>query len=233
MIKDQLIKIKNWLTKTSARYLLAAALTVFVSVSIYWLTSQKTEHISAWIQAVGSVLAIIAVFWVSDWNRAKEQQVRRESILAVATAAHEYALGLKKELEKARNPFENKDAMAAFASQEFPLPWNGRLDLTAIRAMYHPEICDCYAKALASVPYHETGSPKAVQALLSMQAQFAAFLQDSLNAILNGPSSYVFNDRVSVEQQKTMDFDSKLQGIIRQFEVITADYKVIMHQLSR
>ena len=151
--------------------------TVLTTVALFLGTGQEIKDIPAWVQAVGSVLAILAVFWISDSNRKAEQQSRNQSVLALARVAHNFARDIHAELQ----------SILAEKACGF--------DGSNIRSIYHRDISQSYGEALANVPLHELGSPDAVQALLSLQVQFSVFLPDAMERLLKGPGQInPFND---------------------------------------
>jgi hypothetical protein len=151
------------------RYRDLAIATVGSAVLLFWWAGQGAKDIPAWIQAVGSVLAIVAVFWISEANREKEQRSRHQSVLAVVRVAHEFAMSIDTELQ----------AILA----EKPCGF----DASNIRSIYHRDISKRYGEALANVPLHELGSADAVKALLALQVQFSVFFPDAMDKLLNGP----------------------------------------------
>lgn len=213
-------------------YSLPSLLFVTAAVVLFFVTKQDARDIPVWIQAVGSVLAIVAVFWISDANRKKEGQLRNQNILAVAAAAYEYAMSIKAELVKARDPFATKDTLAAYANMEYPLLPNGRLELTKIREVYHANICAAYAMALANISYHEAGSPKAVQALLSLQAQFASFLPKSMDSLLAGPGIKLLSNAVATKNHEEKHFEGLLNSLMSQFDFISSNFELIKNELK-
>ncbi|PUE23230.1 hypothetical protein B9Z39_15900 [Limnohabitans sp. JirII-29] len=146
------------------RLFLSAALSL---VLVYWYLPCPKGDVPAWIQAGGSVLAIIASFWIADANRKSEQQERSQRVFAVAKAAHEYAKKIRGSI--------------AFDQQ------NDRFN-SAIHDIYHRDVTRSFARALADIPFHEVGTSDVVQALLSMQVQFDEFLPNSIDALIKGPT---------------------------------------------
>lgn len=154
---------------TSRLYVGIAALILLISVGIFKCTDQTTKDLAAWLQAVGSVLAILSVFWVNALNQDKVQRAGNQSILAIVKTANEFVTPIRNELQticssNASN-FEN----------------------SKIHSLYDAEISKSYGKALANLPFHEAGSTEVVQALFFLQAQFAVLLPKSMDALLTGP----------------------------------------------
>jgi hypothetical protein len=138
-------------------------------VAIFKCADQTAKDLPAWVQAVGSVMAILSVFWVNALNQRKEHLARNQSILAIAKTAYEFASAIRAELEMNFNA---------------NLP---NFDGSKIRSLYDAEISRSYGKALANVPFHEAGSTEVVQALFFLQAQFAVLFPKSIDELLSGP----------------------------------------------
>ena len=156
-LKDRLLNRFLWL------WLGAAACLIFLYL---YLPDAKTD-VPAWIQAGGSILAIIASFWVVDLNRKSEQREKRNDVFAVVKAAHGYAQKIRKVVDVSHS--------------------SNRMVDFSIYNLYHRNIADGFARALANIPFHEVGASEAIEAILDMQAQFAQFLPDSIEAFVAGP----------------------------------------------
>src|ERR1700733_5590349 len=133
-------------------------------------TAQGSQTLAAWVQAIGSIGAILGAFWISArQSKAALQSVttaqllaersRQKSILAIAEAANAHAKRFG-------------EAVAA-----------GPADLMLI---YDRTIINGIADALGRAPAHELGSRDAVIALLSLRDQFV-FLGITLDAFIAGP----------------------------------------------
>lgn len=189
--------------------------TVLTAAALFWGTGQEVKDIPAWVQAVGSVLAIVAVFWISDANRKKEQQSRNQSVLAVARVAHDFAKDIDAELQTILT-----EKACGF-------------DGSDIRSIYHRDISTRYGDALANVPLHELGSPEAVQALLSLQVQFSVFLPDAMEKLLKGPEQInPFNDTDTKARLVEQFIERKIPAMRLQFEKIFSDWKIVEKALS-
>jgi predicted MPP superfamily phosphohydrolase len=185
-------------------------LTVLTAASLFWCTGQDIKDIPAWIQAVGSVLAILAVFWISDSNRKKEQQSRNQSVLAVARVAHDFAKHIHVELLRLQT-----EKACGF-------------DDSSIRSIYHHDISRGYGEALANVPLHELGSPWAVQALLSLQVQFSVFLPEVMDRLLKGPNQINPFDDTGTQARLFEEFIQRKISTMRPlFEKIESDWNVL------
>jgi hypothetical protein len=159
-----MIKLKDWLpSRFLWLWLGAAACLIF----LYFHMADPKGDVPAWIQAGGSMLAIIASFWVVDLNRKSEQRERRSDIFAVVKAAHGYAQKIRKVVDVSHS--------------------SNRMIDSSIYNIYHRSITDGFSRALANIPFHEVGASEAVESILDMQVQFAKFLPDSVDALVAGP----------------------------------------------
>lgn len=178
-------------------------------------THQDVKDIPAWVQAVGSVLAIVAVFWIADSNRIKEQRSRNQSVLAVVRVAHDFAKSIDVELQSI---------------------WEERVcgfDGSSIRSIYHRDISLRYGDALANVPLHELGSPAAVKALLALQVQFSVFLPDAMDRLLEGPAEIApFNDTDTKARMFEKFIQIKIPAMRSQFKKIETDWTIVEAALS-
>lgn len=133
-----------------------------------WLLSRcfpgdAGENLAAWLQAVGSMGAILAAFLVGRQTITQERDERRQSIVAVAGAAAEHARRIRVVLD-----------------QEDP----GHAKMYNI---YDKSIVDGIVHALTSAPAHDVGSPDGVIAFLALRDQ-CVFLGITMERYLDGPS---------------------------------------------
>ena len=142
----------------------------FVLVGIYWSLGGATCDLPAWIQAGGSILAIIASFGIADWGRSSENRERRENVFAVVKAAHEYAGKIRKSVD---------DSVLS-----------GQMVDPVISHLYHRSITDGFSRALANIPFHEVGTSEGIAAILDMQIQFERFMPNSLEKFIAGPQNH-------------------------------------------
>lgn len=189
--------------------------TVLTAAALFLGTGQEVKDIPAWVQAVGSVLAIVAVFWISDSNRKKEQQSWNQSVLAVARVAHDFAKEIDAELQTILT-----EKACGF-------------DGSNIRSIYHRDIALRYGNALANVPVHELGSPEAVKALLALQVQFLVFFPDAMDRLLKGPDRIApHNDTYTQARLFETFIQGKIPTMRPQFEKIAADCMIVEKALS-
>lgn len=197
------------------RYRDLATATVASAALLFWWAGQSAQDIPAWIQAVGSVLAIVAVFWIAEANREKEQRSRHQSVLAVVRVAHEFAVSIDTELQAILG-----EKLCGF-------------DGSNIRSIYHRDISKRYGEALSNVPLHELGSPDAVKALLALQVQFSVFLPDAMDGLLKGPDQISpYNDTDTKARLFQTFIQKKIPTMRPQFKKIAADWKIVEDALS-
>ena len=162
--------VKKWCGRLFAdRHFVAVLLTLAVFSLLFFALGEK-KGIPSWIQATGSVLAIIGASWIAGATRRAEEQQKRRAIFAVAESAQAYAKKLRNSIDTSRL----EDGTPGFA----------------IHDLYHRSVTDGLAQALANIPFHEVGSHEAVLALLSTQGQFARFLPQSIEAFIAGPDNH-------------------------------------------
>jgi hypothetical protein len=123
-------------------------------------TNLTSTEAAAWVQAIGSILAIAAAIWIS-WQQAKlaresvvnaqliADRARQNGILAIAEAAVEHA----RRFDEALVQSQSGDPFGLYVAY----------DQTIIRGV---------VQALTDVPAYEVGSRDAVIALLNVRDQF-------------------------------------------------------------
>lgn len=150
--------------KVAATILIAAicffALAWFLSIRF---PGDAGQNLAAWLQAVGSIGAILAAFLVGRQTIAEERNGRRQSIVAVAGAAAEHARRIRDVLDLGNDPGHAR-----------------------MYNVYDKTIIDGMVHALTDAPAHEVGSPDGVIALLALRDQFV-FLGVQMERYLAGP----------------------------------------------
>lgn len=188
---------------------------VIVTAALFYLTNQNFKDIPAWVQAVGSVLAIAAVFWIAEFNREKEQRSRNQSVLAVARVAHDFI----KEVDTELQTILTSKACG--------------FDGSNIRSIYHRDIALRYGNALTNVPLHELGSPEAVKALLALQVQFSVFFPDAMDRLLKGPDRIAPHNDTDTQARLFEKFiQRKIPTMRPQFKKIATDCMTVEKALS-
>lgn len=191
-----------------------AFLTVLTAVAMFFGADQGVKDLPAWVQAVGSVLAIITVFWINALNQSKEQLARNQSIQAIAKTAYEFASAIRADLKK-------------IAAEKHP-----NFDSSIIRSVYDPEISRSYGKALANLPFHEAGSTEVVQALFFLQAQFSVLLPKSINELLSGPAVHGVVSIWGSPTDITSFMQEKIPPLIAQIDDIENKWEIVRRGLS-
>lgn len=181
---------------------------------MFFSTDQGAKDLPAWVQAVGSVLAIIAVFWINSLNQSKEQLARNQSIQAIAGTAYAFASAIRAELKK-------------IAAEKYP-----NFDSSKIRAIYDPEISRSYGKALANLPFHEAGSTEVVQALFFLQTQFSVLLPKSIDELLSGPAAHGVVSTWGSPKDITSFMQEKSPPVISQIDDIENKWEIVKRGLS-
>lgn len=122
----------------------------------------------AWIQAVGSLLALWIAIKVSRTAINHAASAKRKTIFAIAEAAHVHACNLRKAIDAMNWP---------------------EVDNSHIYKIYHKVVIEGIVKALQGIPMHELGSSKGVLAMLSLTDQMV-FLGTAIEALLLGPNQH-------------------------------------------
>nr|WP_314487488.1 hypothetical protein [uncultured Pseudomonas sp.] len=125
----------------------------------------SSQDLPAWIQAIGSVAAIVYAVRISRSSINHAASAKRKTIFAIAEAAHTHACNIRKAI----------DVMA----------WNSGNNIQ-IYSVYDKTIIEGVVKALQGVPMHELGSSKAVIAMLSLTDQMV-FLGSAVETLIQGP----------------------------------------------
>lgn len=142
----------------------AVALGAFLFVYANGLDSGQNQAVAAWVQAIGSVLAIVGAIGIAT---AQSHSARREKQVAIFAVVHAAVV----EARRIRELLHTDDP---------------ELELTA---KYHHSIIDSYFGALSNCPVHELHSPAAVTAHLMLRDQFS-FLRKAIEICLAGPSRH-------------------------------------------
>ncbi len=184
-----------------------------------WEFLSKQDY-PAWIQAIGSVAAIVYAVRISRSSINHAASEKRKTIFAIAEAAHTHACNIRKAI----------DVMG----------WNSG-DNSQIYAVYNKTIIDGVVKALQGVPMHELGSSKAVIAMLSLTDQMV-FLGSSVETLLKDRHSnpvirkmlenFDKNDHVGRIEQATAVFSNLQDNVRRHLNIIDKDYESLKESLA-
>lgn len=184
-----------------------------------WEFLSKQDY-PAWIQAIGSVAAIVYAVRISRSSINHAASEKRKTIFAIAEAAHTHACNIRKAI----------DVMA----------WNSGNNIQ-IYSVYDKTIIEGVVKALQGVPMHELGSSKAVIAMLSLTDQMV-FLGSSVETLLQGPYKHPVlgkalesrdqNDHAQIQRLAATGF-SVLQNNARgHLTKIDQDYEALKESLK-
>lgn len=148
-------------------WLICYVCTVFIAMVI--ATVQAFLRLDAaawasWVQAVGSIGAILGAFWVANRQNRSGREEKQIAILAVAHAAVVEARRFR--------------AMLIEEDPEMELYLN-----------FHRSITDSYFAALSNCPVHELQSPVAVTAHLRLRDQLP-FLLAAIEKCIAGPERH-------------------------------------------
>ncbi|ODP31551.1 hypothetical protein [Pandoraea sp. ISTKB] len=119
---------------------------------------------ASWVQAVGSILAIIAAGWGIRYQLDQANEGRRRAIIAIAAAA-------MARVEEAGERVQSSDPEIELAS------W------------YHCSIFDRLIGAFDSAPVHELRSGEGITAFLSMRDKLH-FLRVAVERCIAGPETF-------------------------------------------
>ena len=178
------------------------------------------EGAPAWIQAIGSVAAIVYAVRISRSSINHAASEKRKTIFAIAEAAHTHACNIRKAI----------DVMGFNSGNNIQ-----------IYAVYDKTIIEGVVKALQGVPMHELGSSKAVIAMLSLTDQMV-FLGSSVETLLKDRHSnpvirkmlenFDKNDHVGRIEQATAVFSNLQDNVRRHLNIIDKDYESLKESLA-
>ncbi|MBW0450880.1 hypothetical protein [Paraburkholderia phenoliruptrix] len=160
--------MQKWLWSYCSAVLVVGAV---IAVQNIWCLSKSDW--ASWVQAVGSIAAIIGAYIVGErQSRAAVESVReahriteasrQASMFAVIKAAHNRAQLIRDALDDEMPPLK-------------------------LIAVYHPSIIDSLLASMSALNVAEIGSDEAVGAFVIFSGQFV-FLRDALEKHLAGPS---------------------------------------------
>lgn len=140
--------------------------TIAVAAGIAIVTVREIFQLSvgdwaSWVQAIGSICAIVGSVWLAKYQERSAQRKRLQAIFAVAQAARLRVDELARHL-------------------------NGDEDRAAITFNYHRSIIDGLVSAMSAVPMHELASPDAIIAFASMRDQLV-FTAHAIETLIKGP----------------------------------------------
>lgn len=163
----------------------------------------------AWIQAIGSILALLAVFLVSKIPVNHAASVKRKTIFAMVEATHTHAQNIRSAVDAMQDP----------------------IDTIHIYKVYNNVIIEGVVKALQGIPMHELGSSKGVLAMLSLTDQMV-FLGVAVEILLNGPYNHPMMAKTLEDLDKN-DHARRLKLAATGFSVLKHNVKVHLDQIDK
>lgn len=185
---------------------------------LYWHTFWErlyeilsNDGAPAWVQAIGSIAAVVIAIIVSKTPIYHAALIKRQTIFAIAEAAHVHAHKIREAVDK--------------------MAWLSADGNYQIYHVYHPTVIEGVVRALQGVPMHELGSSKAVLAMLSLTGQMV-FLSTAVDALILGPNQHP-------EIAKTLaslgsdDQQMRLQICATGFSVLQQNVRVHLDQIDK
>ncbi len=174
-----------------------------------WEFLSKQDY-PAWIQAIGSVAAIVYAVRISRSSINHAASEKRKTIFAIAEAAHTHACNIRKAI----------DVMA----------WNSGNNIQ-IYSVYDKTIIEGVVKALQGVPMHELGSSKAVIAMLSLTDQMV-FLGSSVEILLQGPERHPELGK-TLENSYRDDYEKRQELAASGYSVLQYNVRVHLNKIDQ
>ena len=125
----------------------------------------SSESTPAWVQALGSLLALGIAIYASTLPLKHAAKEKRKTTFAIVEATHTRAQSIRKAVEE--------------------MDWETG-GTAGIYEVYHKSVIDGLVRALPGVPVHELGTSNAVIALLTLTDQLV-FLGSAMEQLLLGP----------------------------------------------
>lgn len=164
----------------------------------FWTTPYKPDLMASWVQAVGSIGAIVGAIWAVTHQMGNARTDRVAAILAVAEAARDRAKEFSLALD-AENP---------------------RLDLWS---KFHPSVIASYVAALSAVQVHEIRSAAGIIAFLSLRDQFV-FMGRAIEIFLEGPGQHEEMKKGLEDAQRAYpDNNQYLRDLYNESEKVLSD----------
>lgn len=135
-----------------------------VTLALVFAFRRYGTDAAAWVQAVGSILAIVAAGAAVQYQLNRADQNRRRAVFAVADAA------------KFR-----VDEIAGLVSRDDPRD--------ALLCNFHHSILDRLISAFDASPVHEIQRGDGIVAFLAIRDQLA-FLKNAVQALIDGPEKH-------------------------------------------
>ncbi|WP_156545739.1 hypothetical protein [Cupriavidus sp. D384] len=175
-------------------------------IAVFGATSGKFAEydrnaMASWLQAIGSIGAILGAIWVVRYQGDLALRARRQAFLAVAEAA-------KTRADDFAALLEGKDARQSMTVH------------------FHQSIIDGLVGALSAMPVHELNSRESVIAMLTIRDQ-VVFLGNSIRTLVDGAWKHPEMRPVLEEARDGHPGEPKdlrpLGEMVREFERVLAD----------
>lgn len=163
----------------------------------------------AWIQAIGSILALLVVILASKIPVNHAASVKRKTIFTIVEAAHTHAQNIRNAVDAMQDP----------------------IDTTHIYRVYNKVIIEGVVKALQGIPMHELGSSKGVLAMLSLTDQMV-FLGAAVEILLEGPYNHPIMAKTLEDLEKN-DHARRIKLAATGFSVLQGNVRVHLEQIDK
>lgn len=151
-----------------------AAIVVSLLAASFGKTEKYDPYLFAsWVQAVGSVLAIVGTVWAVQFQSASALRDRKEAILGVADAVQTWSKKIREMLSETR-------------------------PRSTLQTKFHDSVLKGLIGALGSIPIQDVGRGEAVVAFLDLRNQLA-FLSKAIEEY--APSPWVDQEFVKTYEQ--------------------------------
>lgn len=139
-----------------ASYVLVGSGLLAAAAYVAWLCGMKSGDIASWVQAIGSIGAILGAVWVGE----------RQAERARAQATEMDALALARRRAAYRAVAEN--ALANLDEIQTDLK-KGIISRTTFALFFSSRPLSEALEVMRAVPFHELGSPKAISGFLKLR----------------------------------------------------------------
>jgi hypothetical protein len=186
-------------------------------MSIDWhMIWEKTYEIlskdaaPAWIQAIGSIFALLIVILASKMTVNHTATLKRQTIFAIAEAAHTHACNIRNAIDMMEWPTGNN---------------------IQIYTVYNKVVIEGVVRALQGVPLHELGSSKGVLAMLSLTDQMV-FLGTAVEALIEGPYKAPEIAKI-LESIDKRDYSQRQQICSTTFSVLQNNVRLHLNRIDK
>lgn len=164
-----------------------------------------------WMQAIGAIIALVVAVWVPNRQANKTRKERRESMLAVAEAAQEYARRIRDVVNES----------------DFSIPQLS----PRIYEVYDASVIRGVVRALRAIPVHDLGSRNAVIAILSLTDQMV-FLEKAMQKFIAGPQKHP-ELSVAIDCFEPEDIVQRKKCYLGGFEVLAKNIRTHLDKIEK